>query len=381
MLPGPDVEVLDLNIDMFFSLQAHVPMHRVLFGGDHYAWPRNGPPSACRRAGAASGNQVGKAAVRRVGVLRALDLGSDSKSVFHRRLASKQSTQASDCAKPRSLQTPTGASKCAPHHVQKSPSSTNGKEAPTGKRRSGVLGVLSKFLQSTVSPSSTSTVPSASPASARAASATSSAVPAPMTGCKKTLVRAARRAVGACGEDSKVALPDLVGDVGETQEEHKARHPEFQPGCPRCIYYALRIGWEQGYGCHRHQTAGGNEVRTVWLATRPVTLGGVWGLGCVFCAAYMARRAEDATNGPGMKATPGSMGSQRSWAGFEVRALSQMASRAVRQHADTMTHRLAARAYFLPAASNIVIPIQTLNSLALIFMSFVLHVGVWGCVC
>ena len=183
-----------------------------------------------------------------------------------------------------------------------------------------------------------------------------------MTAGVKPSVRAARRAVGACA-DSRAPLSDIVGSAAESQAEHKARHPEFKPWCSRCIYNALRAGWERGHGCHRHQAAGGNEVRTVWLAPRPATLGGVWGLGCVFCAAYMARRAENATASPrtGTKRKRGQMGSQRSWARFDVRKLSQMGSRAVRQHADTMTHRLAARAYFLPDRNNTLIPIDTRN--------------------
>ena len=369
-------------------------MHRVLFGGDHFARPRHGPascgptaPLACKRISAAK-VAASTGCARRAGVLKALDLSSccastplptkrvhcartphhgvvGLKRVLQAASASKQSTaEASDHATHPTAPTSkcTGASKKAPAAVQKSPSPINEGDRLTGNRRSGVLGVLN-YWQATASPSSTSKGTAASCTSKHAASASShSSGRAAVTAGVKPSVRAARRAIGTCA-DSRASLSDLVGSVAESQAEHKARHPQFHPGCSRCIYYALRAGWERGHGCHRHQAAGGNEVRTVWLAPRPATLGGVWGLGCVFCAAYMARRAENATASPCTNANrkQGQMGSRRSWARFDVRKLSQMGSRAVRQHADTMTHRLAARAYFLPDRNSTLILIDTRN--------------------
>ena len=157
---------------------------------------------------------------------------------------------------------------------------------------------------------------------------------------------AARAALSAAGASSAGTLADIVGSAGETQREHKARHPQFHPGCSRCVYEQLHKGWEQGHGCHRHG-ASGNEVRTVWLAQRPAHLGGVWGLGCVFCAAYSLKHGGHARVKQ-LKLKRGSMGSSGRWSRYEVRALSQMGSQAVRQHADTFTHRLATRAFFVP---------------------------------
>ena len=43
------------------------------------------------------------------------------------------------------------------------------------------------------------------------------------------------------------------------------------------------------------------------------------------------------------------------WSSFEVCALSQVACRGVRQHAETLTHRLATRAYFLPQLPKVIV--------------------------
>ena len=77
----------------------------------------------------------------------------------------------------------------------------------------------------------------------------------------------------------------------------------------------------------------------------------------------------------GMKRKPGTMGSRRAWANFEVRSLSMMASRALRHHADTMTHRLAAQAYFLPDRGKTLILIEATN-----FDRLCLFKWVSGCV-
>ena len=398
-------------------------MHRAFFGTVP-AVPRHEPP---RRRAPPPAGPVGKTAVKPHGALfRALSLPSpirdtgfgcvgvslppikhvvaaatrrlhaDSRgggalqSVLQQGSASTPATSASSCAKTSSApaSTRTGVSKGALHSAlaQSLPSSTaptpqskdrstapagvaqkSQSSMPAGNPRVGVLGVFSNVFQSTASAASTSTCPGSSSASNRAssASARSSARPAPSAVVKTAgQRRAARRAVAAChGKKSSVPLADLVGGAAETYQEHRARHPQFEPGCSRCVYYALRSPWERGFGCHRHQQSGGNEVRTVWVASRPGTLGGVWGLGCLFCAAYHARRAEAARANPGIKVNrkPGTMGSRRSWANFEVRSLSMMASRALRHHADTMTHRLAAQAYFLPDRSNTLTLIEPTN--------------------
>ena len=171
-----------------------------------------------------------------------------------------------------------------------------------------------------------------------------------------------------------------MGLAVETEREHKARHPQIHPHCARCIYYALRTGWEQGHGCHRH-VAGGNEVRTVWLAPRAKHLGGVWGLGCVFCAAYTARYGGSRAGGRDSehgRVKRGSMGTSGGWSRFEVNALSQVASRGVQQHARTYTHLLATRAYFVPDAAVVVAgPVGLLHEDAELFRGGVPQVSDW----
>jgi len=154
---------------------------------------------------------------------------------------------------------------------------------------------------------------------------------------------------------SPADVAQLVGLADETWAEHKARHPELHPHCPRCIYHQLHTQWEQGHGCHRH-VFGGQEIRTVWLAQRSANLGGVWGLGCLFCSAYSRRPHVKTPRGvkTAPKVTRGSTGTSRGWSCFEVRALSQIACRGVRQHADTFTHQLATRAYFAQQPAVIV---------------------------
>ena len=141
-----------------------------------------------------------------------------------------------------------------------------------------------------------------------------------------------------------------MGAATETHAEHRRRHPALVPGCSRCVYTQLRGSLCRAYGSHRHEVAG-KVVKTVWLSERPVKLGGRWGIGCVFCATLAEkrprrkRRRQESSDKP----PPGKYGRRgvlASWARFEVSALSQMASRGIRQHAETLTHQLAARSYF-----------------------------------
>ena len=184
-------------------------MHRVLFGGDHFARPRHGPaslgltaPSARKRTHAISEKPVAtiaeswrrvgvSAELGRVGVLKALvtsplptkhvDCANTPhhgavglKRVLQSALASTQSTTSASYHASRPSAPPskrTGESKTAPAAVQKSPSPVNRGGGLTGTRRSGVLGVLTNYCQAIASPSSTSKSTAASSTSSRAASA------------------------------------------------------------------------------------------------------------------------------------------------------------------------------------------------------------------
>ena len=142
-----------------------------------------------------------------------------------------------------------------------------------------------------------------------------------------------------------------AGLASETAAEHRRRHPTPQPSCPRCMYMRSRHEWELSWGCHTTRSGGGRVTRTVWLAERPAKFGGQWSLGCLFCSAYTRSRAP-LSRGRKAKGSPrairGARGIAGAWSSFDVRALSQVASRGVRQHAETLTHRLATQAYFAP---------------------------------
>ena len=165
-------------------------------------------------------------------------------------------------------------------------------------------------------------------------------------------LRAARAATGAIATKCGRAFAELVGPASETDQQHRRRHPCMVPGCARCVYLQLRASLVDSYGTHRHEAAG-KLVKTTWLAARPAKLGGSWALGCLFCAAYadtknrIRRPPRRSLRGAGaQKIKRGSQGSVSRWSRFEISCLSQMASRGIRQHSETSTHRLAARAYF-----------------------------------
>ena len=68
------------------------------------------------------------------------------------------------------------------------------------------------------------------------------------------------------------------------------------------MYNANRAQLEGSYGSFKHESgggAGGGVLRTVWLAPRPVRLGGEWGVGCKFCSALRQAR-HDAKDDLGM---------------------------------------------------------------------------------
>ena len=142
------------------------------------------------------------------------------------------------------------------------------------------------------------------------------------------------------------------GLVHETRAQPAARHPVRHPGCIRCVYDADHTKLGTAYGSHQHE-AGGLVCRTVWLAPRPCRLGGDYAVGCIFCADLRQRKAGDAS-----RARARTLGTRKfaararyadtKWARFEQANALQLAPRGLRQHADTVQHQVAARAYFAP---------------------------------
>ena len=152
----------------------------------------------------------------------------------------------------------------------------------------------------------------------------------------------------------------VVGAVEESDCAHRRRHPTRVKDCARCAYLEVGPQLRQMHGSYKHEVHG-RRARTIWLASRSQRLGGAWALGCIFCAFAAQRRADISRRREEDDGTLGSTGlpwrkcrgrrgplTNTKWARFEIRALSQMAVRGVRQHAETLQHRRAARAYFMP---------------------------------
>ena len=160
------------------------------------------------------------------------------------------------------------------------------------------------------------------------------------TGAAQRLARQALRAVHVGREVHE----SLLGAASETDAQHRRRHPQLKRDCARCVYLELRPQLLDYGSYHRERL--GRRDKTTWLAQRPGHLGGVWALGCVFCSHYMQRRRHAQPH-----AQPHRRGPQHGntkWARFEIRAISQMASRGIRQHSETEMHRVATRSYFNP---------------------------------
>ena len=155
--------------------------------------------------------------------------------------------------------------------------------------------------------------------------------------------RLARQVLGAAKDCS--GQESLLGDAAETDAHHRRRHPQLRCDCARCVYLELRPQL-LNYGSYHHQ-GHGRRAQTIWLAQRPGRLGGVWALGCVFCSRYLQRDRHN-QRGAQQPRRRGPQHGNTKWARFEIRALSQMANRGIRQHSETESHRVATRFYFNP---------------------------------
>ena len=149
------------------------------------------------------------------------------------------------------------------------------------------------------------------------------------------------------------------GSVEESAAQHAARHPVPLKDCARCCYNSARTTLERNYGSYA-RVVGGQIHRTVWLTPKPPRLGGLWGVGCAFCANLRQTRADARDNArreggattKNLRRGPGNADTR--WARFEIQQPSQIAVRGVRQHAETVQHRLAVRAYFVPQIATLV---------------------------
>ena len=161
-----------------------------------------------------------------------------------------------------------------------------------------------------------------------------------------------------------------VGPASESDWAHRQRHPVRVKDCARCAFLEIGPQLRQGHGSYKHEVHG-EQARTVWLTQRPSHLPGLWGVGCTFCALAAQRRADARGQ---MAKDVGALGStglpwrrcrgllgrrdplaNTKWARYEIRAISLIAVRGVRQHAETLQHRRAAWAYFMPERADVIV--------------------------
>jgi len=179
---------------------------------------------------------------------------------------------------------------------------------------------------------------------------TRTSAPTPATGTRRCF------GVSVSPKLTSSTAPASLGDVSETDTQHRKRHPEVRPDCPRCMYSKWRTQWETSYGSYRHEVHGQKAV-TVWLAPRPTRLGGPWALGCIFCAHWAQQQADLKTVAKTSRIVVerrgrGPRDGHTKWARFQVRSTTQVAMRGISQHSQTMMHRKATRACFMPEPTS-----------------------------
>ena len=226
-------------------------------------------------------------------------------------------------------------------------------------------------------------------ASAKLASST------PVTGTKRNITAACEPVKKACkfGDGSRGSLQSKdksqVGPASESDWAHRQRHPVRVNDCARCTFLAFGPQLRQGHGSYKHEVQG-ERARTVWLTQRPSRLPGLWGVGCTFCALAAQRRADARGRMAEDVGVLGSTGLPRrkcrgrrgplantKWARHEVRVISQIAVRGVRQHAERLQHRRAAVAYFMPERADTIVSSQAYGDDEMLFHRGVPQVADW----
>ena len=139
---------------------------------------------------------------------------------------------------------------------------------------------------------------------------------------------------------TKVDVQYADDNVNETEKEHSLRHPSFVNDCARCGYRRHSKSW------HRMASLSLTARRSVsWLAPKPSSMGGQWGLGCLVCAAALAE-----TSGSKKKALlKGGAGWRQAnlragkWARFSVTRLCgfRQSAAAILNHMASGYHRKA----------------------------------------
>lgn len=108
-----------------------------------------------------------------------------------------------------------------------------------------------------------------------------------------------------------------VGVTTESEAQHRRRHAFHGKPCPRCDYYKRKAAWAMSALDFDGAESWGAGRGMSWLAERPASMPGVWGLGCCVCAAaaHMAQQQP--------RSARASAGGHRQWsskwARYEIR--------------------------------------------------------------
>ena len=121
---------------------------------------------------------------------------------------------------------------------------------------------------------------------------------------------------------------------------HKRVHPKMVANCAQCIFHHRRRIWEASTACSHPQSRQGCPGRLIWLAERPQSWGGAWGIGCTLCSAFMARCHGLAEFRNRRVATK--------WARFEIRSHKSMQLCCLKQHSASALHKLAYMSHLTP---------------------------------
>lgn len=131
-----------------------------------------------------------------------------------------------------------------------------------------------------------------------------------------------------------------VGVTTESEAQHRRRHAFHDKPCPRCDYYKRKAAWAMSALDFDGAESWGAGRGMSWLAERPASMPGVWGLGCCVCAAaaHMAQQEP--------RSARASAGGHRQWsskwARYEIRIRDTRFARSKMDlHAQTAQHRRA----------------------------------------
>ena len=153
-----------------------------------------------------------------------------------------------------------------------------------------------------------------------------------------TAPQAAAAGAAAPTDDAEVGL------TTESEAQHRRRHAFHDKPCPRCDYYKRKAAWAMSALDFDGAESWGAGHGMSWLAERPASMPGVWGLGCCVCAAALNKLAHMTQEPP--RSARASAGGHRQWsskwARYEIRIRhTRFARSKMDLHAQTAQHRRA----------------------------------------